>query len=697
MKVLDIMKKNEHIGAACGRIHPTGSNYMKWLQQYEYAFGHWMQKATEHVLGCVLCSPGCFSLFRGAAVMDDNVMKTYTTLPTEAKHHIQYDQGEDRWLCTLMLKQGWRVEYTAASDSYTACPLTFKEFYNQRRRWMPSTLLNVIDLVSDWKEVVQKNDNISGAYMFYQLFNNIIGTTIGPGFIVLMLIGASSLAFGLTSTESLILNLVLVGSFIFSCMFMKRDHQIMIAQALTLVYAVMIIAVYVGVAIQISEDGPLSLSALACFFTIGSAILPALLHPQEFNDVFCFIIYLATVPSMYLLLTVYSFFNMDDSSWGTREVKTPADKAGSDDKKPKEQGGVMGFFRNITSGNFKLPKLHNSSEDKIQAMSDKIMTKLDRLDRMEKMLIHSNKGILSDNIVKEIFELESIKKDLEEKKTEEKDEVDSKKKLAKDRWKDYYSKIVEKLPDKKQRIKDTFLGWAIDAEGDSFWINDIEGDPVGKIHKKRSPVLFEAERGDLGDEERTFWRNMIKEYLYPLNPNAEAKAKTAEELKDFKTQISLGFVLVNVLFVTAIFMLQAYQDVLGMKWPLGGKLLDIAFNQDNLETANQITLHYEYLQLDPIGLVFVVAFIVVICLMTTGMLMHRVVTLEQIIADTHITKKQLVADRPIDILENMRRAYREDKTNLEGETMQEKVENFLHAAENHLNQKHEKNQNANDV
>ena len=25
MKVLDIMKKNDHIGAACGRIHPTGS------------------------------------------------------------------------------------------------------------------------------------------------------------------------------------------------------------------------------------------------------------------------------------------------------------------------------------------------------------------------------------------------------------------------------------------------------------------------------------------------------------------------------------------------------------------------------------------------------------------------------------------------------------------------------------------------
>ena len=115
---------------------------------------------------------------------------------------------------------------------------------------------------------------------------------------------------------------------------------------------------------------------------------------------------------------------------------------------------------------------------------------------------------------------------------------------------------------------------------------------------------------------------MIKQYLYPLNPSTEEKAQTAKELKDFKTQISLGFVLVNIMWVTAIFMLQAYQDVLGMRWPLGGKLNDLYFDQADLETANVVTLHYEYLQLDPIGLVFVVAFIVVICLMTIGMLMY---------------------------------------------------------------------------
>lgn len=66
---------------------------MVWYQKFEYALGHWMQKATENVIGCVLCAPGCFSMFRGLALMDENVMATYTTQSTEPAHYIQYDQG----------------------------------------------------------------------------------------------------------------------------------------------------------------------------------------------------------------------------------------------------------------------------------------------------------------------------------------------------------------------------------------------------------------------------------------------------------------------------------------------------------------------------------------------------------------------------------------------------------------------------
>lgn len=66
---------------------------MVWYQKFEYAVGHWLQKTAEHVFGSVLCSPGCFSLFRGSAIMDDNVLKKYTTTSKRASEYVQYDQG----------------------------------------------------------------------------------------------------------------------------------------------------------------------------------------------------------------------------------------------------------------------------------------------------------------------------------------------------------------------------------------------------------------------------------------------------------------------------------------------------------------------------------------------------------------------------------------------------------------------------
>lgn len=76
--------------------------------------------------------------------------------------------GEDRWLCTLLLKQGHRVDYTAASDALTHAPEGFDEFFNQRRRWMPSTMANIMDLLGDWQITVRVNDNISYFYIVYQ-------------------------------------------------------------------------------------------------------------------------------------------------------------------------------------------------------------------------------------------------------------------------------------------------------------------------------------------------------------------------------------------------------------------------------------------------------------------------------------------------------------------------------------------------
>ena len=85
--------------------------------------------------------------------------------------------------------QGYRVEYVAAADALTYAPETFHEFFNQRRRWGPSTMANILDLLFSWRRTVKINDNISRLYMLYQALI-FASSILGPATIVLMLVGA---------------------------------------------------------------------------------------------------------------------------------------------------------------------------------------------------------------------------------------------------------------------------------------------------------------------------------------------------------------------------------------------------------------------------------------------------------------------------------------------------------------------------
>ena len=95
---------------------------------------------------------------------------------------------------------------------------------------------------------------------------------------------------------------------------------------LSLVYAIIMMAVLVGLILQIGEDGLLAPTTLSLLFVAGSFVLAGILHPQEFACLPMGVIYYITIPSMYLLLMIYSIFNLNNVSWGTREVpKSAAD------------------------------------------------------------------------------------------------------------------------------------------------------------------------------------------------------------------------------------------------------------------------------------------------------------------------------------------------------------------------------------
>ncbi|RXN16575.1 putative vertebrate CG2666-PC-like protein [Labeo rohita] len=319
MLLIDRLKLYPEVGAACGRIHPTGTGPMVWYQKFEYAVGHWLQKTAEHVFGCVLCSPGCFSLFRGAALMDDNVMKRYTTKATEASHHVQYDQGEDRWLCTLMLQQGWRVEYNAASDAYTNAPQDFKEFYNQRRRWGPSTMANTIDLLGSGELTSQKNSSISKPYILYQIIS-MAASILGPATVCLMISGSFVFIFKMDKNVALVLAIAPPTIYLILCFKLKSDTQITIAGIMSAIYAFLMAGAILSIIGDlVLQQTFLTPSGLFLISMVALYIITAALHPQEFSLVIYGLLYFICIPSGYLLLTIYSIVNMNNVSWGTRE------------------------------------------------------------------------------------------------------------------------------------------------------------------------------------------------------------------------------------------------------------------------------------------------------------------------------------------------------------------------------------------
>ena len=47
-----------------------------------------------------------------------------------------FQTGEDRMLSTLLIKNGWMLQYSAAAEALTHCPESFYDFFVQRRRWI---------------------------------------------------------------------------------------------------------------------------------------------------------------------------------------------------------------------------------------------------------------------------------------------------------------------------------------------------------------------------------------------------------------------------------------------------------------------------------------------------------------------------------------------------------------------------------
>ncbi|KAK3944856.1 chitin synthase-like protein [Diplogelasinospora grovesii] len=145
--------------AVCGETALTNakSSFVTMIQVYEYYISHNLSKAFESLFGSVTCLPGCFSMYRIRAAetgkplfVSREVVESYSTIRVDTLHmknllHL----GEDRYLTTLLLKyhNKYKTKYIFSAHAWTIAPDSWQVFLSQRRRWINSTVHNLMELI----------------------------------------------------------------------------------------------------------------------------------------------------------------------------------------------------------------------------------------------------------------------------------------------------------------------------------------------------------------------------------------------------------------------------------------------------------------------------------------------------------------------------------------------------------------------
>ncbi|KAJ3228228.1 hypothetical protein HK099_005238 [Clydaea vesicula] len=222
--------------------------------------------AFESLFGSVTCLPGCFTMYRIRStnkkplLIANSIIRDYSENTVETLHmknllHL----GEDRYLTTLMLKHfpQFRTTFTADAQCKTVVPDKWNILLSQRRRWINSTVHNLMELMF--------LPRLCGFCLFsmrFIVFLDLFSTVVQPcalAFIVFLFYSATT------------------------------------GDLFPLVSIVLIVGIY------------------------GLQVFIFLLK-RKWEQLGWMIIYLLAIPIFSFYIPIYSFWHFDDFSWGNTRV-----------------------------------------------------------------------------------------------------------------------------------------------------------------------------------------------------------------------------------------------------------------------------------------------------------------------------------------------------------------------------------------
>jgi chitin synthase len=177
--------------AICGEtaLSNAKSSFTTMMQVYEYFISHNLTKAFESLFGSVTCLPGCFTMYRIRAAetgkplfVSKEVVEAYQEIRVDTLHtknllHL----GEDRYLTTLLIKfhSKYKTKYTMRAKAWTVAPDSWSVFMSQRRRWINSTVHNLVELIP-----LQQLCGFCCFSMRFIVFMDLISTIVQPVIVV---------------------------------------------------------------------------------------------------------------------------------------------------------------------------------------------------------------------------------------------------------------------------------------------------------------------------------------------------------------------------------------------------------------------------------------------------------------------------------------------------------------------------------
>ncbi|KEZ44618.1 Chitin synthase 4 [Scedosporium apiospermum] len=189
--MISAMVKDPEIMGLCGetKIANKRQSWVSAIQVFEYFISHHLSKSFESVFGGVTCLPGCFCMYRIKApkgaqnywvpiLANPDVVEHYSENVVDTLHKKNLLLlGEDRYLSTLMLRTFPKRKQVFVPQAVckTTVPDTFSVLLSQRRRWINSTIHNLMELV-----LVR---DLCGTFCFsmqFVVFIELIGTLVLP-------------------------------------------------------------------------------------------------------------------------------------------------------------------------------------------------------------------------------------------------------------------------------------------------------------------------------------------------------------------------------------------------------------------------------------------------------------------------------------------------------------------------------------